>query len=134
MTWDDIWADLQCVFAGVAADVKEGTTHVASACGRTRAAAFPFGAYLSFGLQDDASREDIVVAIDCKYDGKGLLLTCDIARGDGYVLVDGPTLAIAQLSASSAAVARWLVDVAAFLRAQVGLVKRELMPSVSKTE
>lgn len=134
MTWDDVWAALQCAIAGVAADVKDGTTHVASACGRTRAAAFPFGAYLSFGLEDDASREDVVVAIDCRSDENGLLLTCDVARGDGYVLADGPTLAVTQLSASSAEVALWLVDVAGFLRAQVGLVKRELMSRVSKTE
>lgn len=127
MTWDDVWNALQIVFAGLDADVKAGTTGVASASGRTSAAAFPFGAYLSFGRDHDANREDVVISIDCKDDVDTLACTCDIARGGGYVLKDGPTLRVARSGLESAPhLARWVAQVSEFLRAQVGLVIDEL--------
>lgn len=129
MTFDDVWAEFQRRFADLARDVDAKTIGVASTAGRTTANAFPFGAYLSFGRQGDAGREDVVVSIDGKNTRDGvIMLTCDIARGDGYVLKDGPvlTVALSELECSPD-VPRWVASVSAFLRAHTSLIVEELL-------
>lgn len=127
MTWDEVWSTVKLVFDELSSDVKAGARGIAEASGRTTAASFPFGAYLSFGIEGDATREDVVISVDCKRDDEALLFTCDIARGDGYVLRDGPTLLVSATDVESAPdVDTWLAEVAAFLRTQSKPIIAEL--------
>lgn len=123
--WDDVWVKLQRIFASVEAEVLASTSGVATNSGRTTAVMFPFGAYLSFGSEGDATREDVVVSVDCKEEGSSVACTCDIARGDGYVLIDGPACTVGKKK-PDVTLSRWVVEVGSFLRSNTGTIQQAL--------
>ena len=78
-----------------------------------------------FGREGDATREDVVVSVDCKDNDGALACSCDIARGDGYVLLDGPSCSVEEEGAD-ATLANWVAEVGSFLRSNTSVIQQEL--------
>jgi hypothetical protein len=134
MTWDDVWSVLQQEFARLAADVTGHTADVVVQSGQGANEAFPFGCYLSF-RRATAEDEDVVLSLDCWNKNDTVECRCDVARGDGYVLVDGPTAIITQSELqSSSALWQWVGDVSQFVQLQARLVSDELLLAMKRQE
>jgi len=122
---DTVWENLGVVFRWLVEQVTQVNAVAWSSSGRTSTDVFPFGAYLSFSRSGEPGVEDLVISLDCKRVGEELVLSSDIAAGDGYVLADGPTVRIRLGDAIGDAppeVSAWVDSVADFIRSHQRLV------------
>lgn len=130
MNWEPIWARVRGIFQQLADDVARVNAAARSTSGRTATDVFPFGAYLSFSRSGEPGAEDLVVSVDCKRDDEALVLSCDIARGDGDVLAEAPAVTVGlgedAPARAVAAILAWLVGVEEFVASHRMLVCREL--------
>jgi hypothetical protein len=130
--WDVVWARVSRCLAEVATKVARKHPAAWSAMGRTQSDAFPFGAAVSFGKAANPSTdvEDVVISVSGHVDGDALRMSADVARGDGYVLADGPTIEVPLREAEQGlerVLESWLSELEVFLlQAAAPCVVREL--------
>jgi len=129
-TWDDVWIRLDRTFSWLAREVGRANPRARATSGRTAAAFFPFGAYLTFGRSGDASLEDLVISVNCQRKDGGVRLSSDISAGDGYVLATGPETRVKDLHGGDAAFPDealvWLDQVIDFIESNSSLVCAQL--------
>ena len=127
--FDAFWMWLKGRFEGVAKELATKNSQLRWSMGRSDSKFFPFRAYASFSKKGIAGEEDIVISIDFKSNDSSLKMSCDIARGDGEVLVDGPCLDI-NLAKKQKAIEDMFenaqISIQAFLRQSVTLLEDEL--------
>ncbi len=114
-SWDLAWEALAPVFGAIVAAVHRANAKATFQMGRTKAAHFPFGAYLTFDQSGAGGGEDLVVSVDCRRVDQRLLLSCDISRGHGEILEDGPTETL-DANADAHALLAWVDRVVRFLQ------------------
>lgn len=121
--WGAVYARVDRYLADLVSEVARMQPQLWSSVPRLRSDAFPFGATVSFGRGHRATAdEDIVVSVSGHVDGDSLRMYCDVSRGDGYVLADGPTMIVPVREAKLDLVMmleRWLVELEVFLREEV---------------
>lgn len=134
MTWDDVWSALQQEYVRLAAEITVHTAELIVRSDRSANAAFPFRSYLSF-RRANAEDEDVVVSVDCWNNNDTVECKCDVARGTGYVLVDGPTAVIAHSELqSSSALTEWVAQLSQFVRSQAPLIIDELLLATKREQ
>lgn len=123
-TWDELWSRLEPELRNLGDRVSGIGSNLRSQIGRTKAANFPFGAYLTF-TERDSGEEELVVSVDCKTTRDGLRLSCDIAKANGRIIVEGPAATL-PYEGSAESVLNWAEEVVGFIRASEGIVAGEL--------
>jgi hypothetical protein len=122
--WNAAWRSLEASFNWLVDEATRENATLASSAGRVSTEVFPFTAHLTFSRSGDFAIEDLVVSVDCKLEGDSLVLSSDIANGDGQILVAGPGARV--VSTSGSAVAAWIEQVVDFVKVQRGFVCRAL--------
>src|SRR4051812_30485611 len=123
--WRDIAAQWTNVTNSVAHDLRAANPGFWFQAGHHATEAFAFRGWASFSRNGEAGEEDLSLTIDFKRVEQGLKVKSDIARGDGYVLADGPNRLIADDSAS---ISDAFGEAAMFLKSQRDLMAGELVP------
>ena len=90
---DTVWQRLDAVFQRLATEVQAVQPHVSWTSGHHATESFPLTAFVSFSRNGRKEDEDVVVSVSAHISGNTLAMSSDIARGDGYVLADGPEAA-----------------------------------------
>ena len=125
--WNELWDRLESALTKAGRLVAAGMPWFTFRVGHSSTKTFPFDAFLSFSPQHAPGEEVLVVSIACQRTPSGVVCTSDIARGNGYMLIDGPSTSIDPTHESSSEVARkWLLDVEQFLGDGVDLIVAEL--------
>src|SRR6266545_4187708 len=114
--WDAFWPRLQETLAQFGEQVRDGRL---VRLHRSANEAFPFYATLSIGVNPEMSKE-LVVSVDCKEDGDSVVLACDLATGEGYVVGELNTRSIPVATLELGALLAWHDEIAAFLSERVG--------------
>jgi hypothetical protein len=132
--WDGVWEKLSAVFRRLADEVARENAAAWSASGRTSTDVFPFGAYLSFNRSGEPGVEDVVISVDGKRDGGEIVLSIDIAAGDGLVLAEGPAVRMREeaIGRKSLELAAWVDGVARFIQLNRNLIRSRLGIDVSR--
>ena len=124
--WDKVFQKLTEGFEWLIRSVELANIRVQTRIGRTSTVWFPFGAYVSFNVTKEPGHEDIVLSVDCNNSGAGLTLSCDISRGDGVILSEGPRRSVPAEQEAGQAVLEWSDEVLDYIRASALLVTSEL--------
>jgi hypothetical protein len=87
---------------------------------------FPLRVYLSFSRTGGRGSEDLVISADVWADAGALVLSADIARGDGLVLAEVPSQRLQAGDDVTPQVLDWVDRVTSFVAANRGLLAAEL--------
>jgi|GEM_PF-2786525 hypothetical protein len=126
VSWEVIFSKLKPAFDALSGEVAKAHPQVRTRMGQAPAEHYPFNAYLSFDLTGEPGHEDLVVSVHGKRVEAGLELSSDIARGDGYVLSDGPGRRVPLTQEAGEALLRWADEVADYVRTSSTLVVEAL--------
>ena len=91
---------------------------------------FPLRATASFSTGGPGGDEDVAVSLNIRQTGDGFEVTSDVARGDGYVVADGPRRVVD--AADDASLSSALAETASFVRSQQQTVSDELRKGPGK--
>jgi len=128
-TWDDVWVRVKLNLEDMAGAVTKTLPIVACQISRTKSDAFPFNATASFSRTGAPADEDAVVTVSGHACGETLHMSADVARGGGFVLLDGPIVEVTVRSTNEDLgrdLEPWLADIQTFLQEAVGCLVREL--------
>jgi hypothetical protein len=128
-SWEEAWDSINDSFTRVAIDLRHRNPTLWWSCGHAENETFPFWAYASFNRSGTAGEEDIVLSLSFKRAEGQLHFTCDIARGDGEIVADGPSSSV-PLAADVPSIRDWIAELVgqglAFIEGQRELLRREL--------
>lgn len=116
--WEALWMRVSTRLTEVTKKVTAAHPAAWSTISRNGTDAFPFRAAASFGRTGEPGVEDVVVSVDCRVQGGNLRASVDVARGDGLVLADGPTVEVAASEVTKdllGTLEPWLANVEEFL-------------------
>lgn len=127
--FDALWMCMKVRLETIAKEIATKNSQLKWSIGRSDSQFFPFRAYASFNQKGTAGEEDIVISIDFKSNDSSLKMSCDIARGDGEILADGPCLNI-NLEKEQTEVEDMFksaqISIEVFLKQSVTLLKEQL--------
>ena len=127
--WERLWDAINDAFVTLAESLQSVNPELWWTCAHAENAVFPFWAYASFSAQGIPGEEDVVIAISFKSTENSLHFTCDISRGNGEILADGPSGSTTVTSNSSelqAWAARKVTEALTFIEVHFEILRKEL--------
>jgi hypothetical protein len=123
--WKELWDRLNAFFGILVDELRTRNQRLASLPGHQQTTAFPFTGYLSLCKTAPALDEDLVLTWSVARREDCLIVSADVARGDGKVLADAVPAELVE-PVSRADLLAELERAPGFFRSNLDLIEQEV--------